>query len=208
MTKNDKKTNTFYAKDNAKKEIYMYMTLDDFNFSNKKFWSGFIASSFPTAFDETTDMSLSEIIEKNISPENILADIEWWNRFTGYYDGILEKSDGYIDNPKTFIYNLTPAQTLKIEFHPCDIVYYINNNQIGCTGAEYNIFIFPFADLFKYTQNNINDCIFLLLLPLTIIHKSDIPYAKKKVYNILRVFFDTSICNQLTNSIIHGLMEE
>lgn len=179
------------------------ITLNDFNFSNKDFWSGFIASSFPTALDEKTDMSLSEIIE-----ENSLADVEWWNHFTGYYDGILDKSDGYSDNPKTFTCNLTPTQILKIEFHPCDIVYYINNNQIGCTGAEYHIFIFPFANLFKYTENNIDDRIFLLLLPLTIIHKQDILYAGKKIYNIVRLFFDESICNQLTNSIIYGLMEE
>ncbi len=181
----------------------MNINLEDFNFSNKKFWIGFIALSFPTALDEETDMSLSEIIEKNS-----LGDIEWWDYFTGYYDGILEESDGYIDNPKTLTYNLTSTQILKIEFHPCDIVYYINNNQIGCTGGEYNIFIFPLADLFKYTENNIDDHIFLLLLPLTIIHKQDVNYAKKKISNILSSFFDTSICNQLTNSIIYGLMEE
>ncbi len=42
----------------------MNINLEDFNFSNKKFWIGFIALSFPTALDEETDMSLSEIIEK------------------------------------------------------------------------------------------------------------------------------------------------
>lgn len=181
----------------------MDITLDNIHFSNKKFWLAFIALSFPTALDRETDMSLSEIIEKNTR-----TNIKWWDDFTGYYDGILDESDGYIDNPKTFTYNLTPAQILKIEFHPCDIVYYINNNQIGCTGGEYHIFIFPFADLFKYTENNIDDRIFLLLLPLTIIHKQEVLYAEKKIYNIVRLFFDESICSQLTNSIIYGLMEE
>ena len=179
------------------------ITLNDFNFSNKDFWSGFIASSFPTALDEKTDMSLSEIIE-----ENSLADVKWWNHFTGYYDGILDKSDGYSDNPKTFTCNLTSTQILKIEFHLCDIVYYINNNQIGCTGAEYHIFIFPFADLLKYAKNNTDNRIFLLLLPLTIIYKQDIQYAITKISTILNNIFDTPFCNQLAEIIVYGLLEE
>lgn len=201
-----KESKDFFTNSSAEMRIYMNninIISEDFNFSNKKFWLNFIALSFPTALDRKTDMSLSEIIE-----ETIPTDIEWWDNFTGYYDGILDESDGYIDNPKTFTYNLTSAQILKIEFHPCDIVYYINNNQIGCTGGEYSIFIFPFADLFKYTQDHIDDRIFLLLLPLTVIHKQDVLYAAKKIYHILCFFFDETTCNQLTNSILYGLMEE
>lgn len=185
----------------------MNITLDTISFSNKKFWYNFIALSFPTALDRQTDMSLSEIIAKNM-PADMKDTTEWWDDFTGYYEGILDESDGYIDNPKTFTYNLTSTQTLKIEFHPCDIVYYINNNQIACTGGEYSIFIFPFVDLLKFTQDYIDDQIFLLLLPLSIIHKQDVLYATKKIYHILHLFFDESICNQLTDSIIYGLMEE
>jgi len=59
----------------------------------------------------------------------------------------LDETDGYIDNPETVICNLTATQTIKIEFHPGDTVYYVNDKQIACTGGEYNIQIFPFTAL-------------------------------------------------------------
>lgn len=179
------------------------LTLDNLEFSNRNFWTGFIASSFPTALDEETDTSLVEIIE-----ENKLADIEWWSNFTEYYDGVLEEADGYIDNPKTLICNLTSAQTLKIEFHPGDIVYYINDNQIACTGPEYNIQIFPFTDLLKYPQAESDNRIFLLLLPLTTICKEDTDNAIKIISNILTNIFCEPFCNRLASSIVYGLAEE
>lgn len=70
------------------------LTLHDLDFSNKKFWTGFITTSFPTALDEVSDMSLTEIIE-----ENDLADYKWWCDFTGYYKGILDETDGYFSDP-------------------------------------------------------------------------------------------------------------
>lgn len=92
-----------------------------------------MATSFPTALEEKTDMSLTDLIEANET-----TDVNWWRNFTKYYDGVLEKSDGYLDEPEILICELTPTQTLKIEFHPGDMVYY-NDKQIACTGGHYNI---------------------------------------------------------------------
>ncbi len=91
-------------------------------FSNQKFWTGFFATSFSTALEEETDMSLSEMIE-----ENKLADINWWSKFTKYYDGVLEETDGCVDESEMLICNLTATQTLKIEFHPGDIECFKRN---------------------------------------------------------------------------------
>lgn len=179
------------------------LTLNDIDFSNKKFWTGFVTTSFPTALDEETDLSLSELIE-----ENKAADINWWRNFTKYYDGVLEERDGYIDEPETLLCNLTSTQTLTIEFHPGDTVYYINGRQIACTGGEYNIHIFPLADLLSYMENENDYRIFLLLLPLTIIKNQDIDNATEIILNVLQKIFDKHLCNQLANSIVYGLMEE
>ena len=40
-------------------------TLNDIEFSNRGFWTGFVTTSFPTALNEETDMSLPEMIEEN-----------------------------------------------------------------------------------------------------------------------------------------------
>ena len=179
------------------------LTINDLELSNRKFWTGFVATSFPTALDEETDMSLSEMIE-----ENKAADINWWENFTKYYDGVLEETDGYIDEPETLICDLTSTQTLKIEFHPGDTVYYINNRQIACTGGEYSIQIFPLTDLLKYTEEKNDNRILLLLLPLTIISNQDMDHATEIISNVLKEIFDEHLCDQFANSIVYGLTEE
>lgn len=179
------------------------LTLNDVGFSNKKFWTGYVATSFPTALDEEKDLSLSEIIE-----ENKAADINWWGNFTKYYDGVLEETDGYIDEPETLTCKLTSTQTLKIEFHPGDTIYYINDRQIANTGGEYKIQIFPLADLLCYMERENDKRIFLLLLPLSVIKNQDMDNATEIISNILQEIFDKYLCNQLANSIVYGLMEE
>lgn len=178
-------------------------TLNDIEFSNRKFWTGFVTTSFPTALNEETDMSLPEIIE-----ENEAADIKWWRNFTKYYDGVLEETDGYIDEPETLICNLTSTQTLKIEFHPGDTIYYINDKQIACTGGEYHIQIFSLKDLLNFIGIKNDKRIFLLLLPLAIISSQDIDNATKIISNALQEIFDKHLCSQLAKSIVYGLMEE
>lgn len=179
------------------------LTINDLKFSNQKFWTNFFATSFPTSLDEETDMSLSEMIEENCS-----TDTEWWKKFTKYYDGVLDESDGYIDNPEIVICNLTATQTLKIEFHPGDTVYYVNDKQIACTGGEYSIHIFPFTNLLKYAEEINGNRIFFLLLPLTIIKKQDAGNVAQIISNFLKDIFEAHLCNLFANSIIYGLTEE
>ncbi len=89
------------------------ISLHGIDFSNRNFGVGYMATSFPTVLDEETDMSLTELMT-----ENGMLDTSWWDKFTKYYDGVLEKSDGYVDEPEILICELAPIQTLKIEFHP------------------------------------------------------------------------------------------
>lgn len=178
-------------------------TLNDIDLSNREFWTGFVTTSFPTALNEEADMSLPEMIE-----ENEAADIKWWRNFTKYYDGVLEETDGYIDEPETLICNLTSSQTLKIEFHPGDTIYYINDRQIACTGGEYHIHIFSLTDLLNFVGIKKDKRIFLLLLPLAIIDSQDIDDATEVISNALQEIFDKHLCRQLAESIAYGLMEE
>lgn len=179
------------------------LAFNDLDFSNKEFWRGFITTSFPTALDEESDMSLTEIIE-----ENNLANHKWWDDFTGYYDGILDETDGYLDDPKMFLCNLTPTEVLKVEFHPSDTVYFINNKEIACTGAHYHIHIFSFPELLEYAKSKSNYQILLLLLPLTYIKKEDAKDAAKIIQKVLNKFFSPTFIEQITNSIVCGLIEE
>lgn len=179
------------------------ITLNDLKFSNTSFWRGFLASAFPTALDEKLDISLVEMIE-----ENKLVDIKWWNEFTKYYEGVMDESDGYIDNPMSFVYDLTSTQKLKIEFHPGDIVYYINDEQIGCTGPHYSIYIFPFESLLKYIETNNEKRLFLLLLPLATVSEQDVDNATQIISDALSQILDVSYCKQFASSIVYGLLKD
>lgn len=180
-----------------------FFTLDDIKLSNKNFWTCFAASSFPTAMDEKTDLSLVEIIE-----ENELADIKWWNNFTGYYDEAFDEADGCIDEPMTLVCRLSSEHILKVEFHPGDIIYYANDKQIACTGPDYKIHVFPFSDLLNYTDSVMDRPLFLLLLPLAVIEKQEANQAVKVIADVLAEIFCEPFCGQLADSIVYGLMEE
>lgn len=178
------------------------LTLQDLAFSNQKFWTGFLATSFPNAWDEASDLSLTELLE-----EHQLADCAWWDHFTGYYEGILEESDGYLEEPQTFLYELTPVDSLKIEFHPGDTLYFVNDRQIACTGPHSEIQIFPFADLLEYAKGKGDDLIFLLLLPLTSLTEEESPTATGWVQALLREIIPSRFVERIADCIVSGLME-
>lgn len=180
------------------------VSLDDLGFQNRQFWNGYIITSFPTALDEESDMTLYDLAEEN----ELDIDINWWNDFTRYYDGIFEEADGYVDDPEMLMCKLTDTQTLKIEFHPGDTVFYINDRQIACTGGEYKIQIFPFADLLNYMKSRKDNRIFLLLLPLVIIGDKEVTCANEIISSALEEVFDKSLCNQFAKCIVTGLLEE
>ena len=176
------------------------VSLHEIDFSNRDFWVGFMATSFPTALEEEMDMSLTDLMI-----ENGMCNRSWWDNFTKYYDGVLDESDGYVDEPETLICELAPTQTLKIEFHPGDTIYFINDRQIGCTGGHYNIQVIPFKELL----NGIKDKqVFLLLLPLAVINTQDKNQAAQIISNVLQEIFDKHLCSQYASCIVTGLMSE
>ena len=104
------------------------------------FWINYFGCCYPNGYDESNDISVSELMEELYTEEVG----NWWEQFTGYYEGVLEDSDGYLDNPTTLEEELLPDKILKIEFHPGDILYFINDEQIGSTGPHYELQTIPF----------------------------------------------------------------
>lgn len=54
-------------------------TINDLKFSNRKFWTGFFATSFPTALDEETDIKATGIISdalKNIFDDQFCGKLQ------------------------------------------------------------------------------------------------------------------------------------
>ena len=66
---------------------------------------------------------------------------------------MMEESDSCLEESETLIRELTPAQILKVEFHPGDTVYYINDERIAYTGNHYMIQVIPFKKLLDFIED-------------------------------------------------------
>ena len=98
--------------------------------------------------------------EKDVSVSDFMKEIcteesrRWWDAFTGYYDGILEESDGYLDEPTTLETSLSQERMLKIQFHPGNTLYYINGEKIGSTGPHWELQTFLMRKSDRYWSRN------------------------------------------------------
>ncbi len=138
------------------KQIIEYIEL----LSNSSFIPWFLMNNFPEGIDNSNECSLMELIQ-----ETCVLDKEWIDKLTGYYDGVFDENDGYIDTPKVVVLSLSRGDELCVEFHPGDTIYYINGHQIGCTGSSYMIRNISLTQFFEYISN-LNDSEKILLLPM------------------------------------------
>lgn len=138
------------------KQIIEYKKL----LSDSNFIPWFLMTSFPEGIDNSKECSLIELIQ-----EECILDKEWINNLTGYYDGVFDENDGYIDKPKAVVIKLSNGDEFCVEFHPGDTIYYINDNQIGCTGPSYMIRNISLTQFYEYTSN-MNDSEKIFLLPM------------------------------------------
>ena len=74
------------------------------------FWINYFGCCYPNGYDESNDISVSELMEELYTEEVG----NWWEQFTGYYEGVLDESDGYLDNPTTLEEELSPNKIFKI----------------------------------------------------------------------------------------------
>ena len=56
----------------------------------------FLMNGFPEGLDEDSDKAITEIIEEHFDIDRNVID-----EFTGYYDGVFDDNDGYVDAPKS-----------------------------------------------------------------------------------------------------------
>ena len=199
-----------YVGDKGKCCSLKRISMNDVGLDNKRFWTCFFLAEWQNAYNEQKDCSVADVIEANY-PD--LSDYyEWWHNFTGYREDIFETSDGYLEEPTTLIAALDEEQTLKIEFHPGDTVYFINDTEIGCTGPHNAIWCpLSYDAIEKLLEVPHGEELFFLLLPMTKLDfqiPSDIEAARTKIESLLRKIFATEICGNLADCMMCALTEE
>ena len=148
--------------------------------NEKDFWLIFLMGGFPESLDNETDETLSEIISGLYGYNR-----QWADNFTGYYDGIFDECDGYIDDPTTLEMELSTGERLYIEFHPGDTIYFINDEEIGCTGPEYFIHKLDWRQYVSYTHSLSSDQK-LLVLPMLAVKDGEKNDLKQIIFDGLK----------------------
>lgn len=169
---------------------------------NKSFAVWFLMINFPEGIDKSKDCSMAEIIE-----EKCTIDRNWIDDLTGYYDGIFDENDGYIENPKAIKLKLSTGDIFCVEFHPGDTIYYVNEDEIGCTGAEYSIKKISLSQFWEYTKN-IGDAEKIFLLPMLRVCSDEKELLFKTAKSILHNV-DLQECNvdDLCTCILENCLE-
>ncbi len=176
------------------------ISFKDIGFDNQHFWNGYFQISYPNSYDEETDLSVTDFLEENkLSDEE---DVEYWDELTGYYDGVLDESDGYLDDP-TYLEEPCGRKTLKIEFHPGDVLYYLDGKEIGSTGPHWRLNVLHIDELERLLDDNDenNEILFWLLLPLAAANE----YDRKEIADFLKGkltrFFDDDVSGDMAKLI-------
>ncbi len=161
-----------------------------------KFWIYFLGTAFPTGISEN-DKSLSEVLD-----EIYVLDFEWINALTDYTPNILTSSDGYVEHPNKLEVELHLNKKLYIEFHPADIIYYINDKKIGYVGSQYQLEPIDWI-CFEELTETLPDEYKGLLLPVVKIENNNVTHAKNIITNWLRkITFQDEICTEVCDIII------
>lgn len=171
--------------------------------NNKDLFIWFLMNGFPEGLDEETDMSLVEILEDEFD-----IDKEAINEFTGYYDGVFDDNDGYVDTPKSIRIELSEGVNLYIDFHPGAVEYYMENNKLGELGPEYDIKKISYEKFVELTAS-CSKIEKVLLLPMVYIPEDN----KEAVISLLSQVLDgyglgEAICNRITSCILSNCLQD
>lgn len=137
------------------------VSLEEIDFPNARFWAYFLSTSYPNALLEETDQPMYDLVGQVLP-----VDVRWTDAFTQYYDGVIEERDGYLDAPTTLEAPLDGGDTLKIEFHPGDTLFFLGDTELGSTGPHHRTGTLPYPRLKPLLSLPKGPLLFQLLLPM------------------------------------------
>lgn len=75
---------------------------------------------------------------------------EWWDQFTGWYEGVLDDEDGHVDDPATVSLKTARGLRVKAEIHPGDIYFHLQYDSIdvliGNIGPHWSLPFLSYAE--------------------------------------------------------------
>lgn len=169
--------------------------------NNKSFWTYFLGTNFPNAFDEDSDTDLSDFIYENYG-----YDDDWINEFTQYSEEVFDENDGYVENPN-FIEIPLKNHVFRIDFHAGDTVYFMDGEEIGCTGPHFILRKISVQDFYSLIDGVEDTRIPLLILPMLALENSEQDIIRKIICDGLNaVGIKKEHINKVADMIVSGLI--
>jgi hypothetical protein len=171
--------------------------------SNPNFWFCYLVSSFGQIGESLETDFVGKIF--NINEENT---IEWWNSFTGYYEGIFDETDGEVENPNAISIEFQNQVNLVIEFHAGDTYYSLENlsskqiANLGSIGGHWILPMLRWIEVLSLSQKvkldssseNYSNLVTLLMLPCVWLTKDEDFEEARKV--LAEAWIDTGLVTQ------------
>ena len=112
-----------------------------------RFWAAFLCVSFGQIgdpFDSALACRAFGVSER--------AAQGWWQKFTGWYDGVLDETDGWLENPSGVVVALTPRLALEVETHPGGTEFFVSSVEpprrrlVGDVGPHWRLPMFRWEE--------------------------------------------------------------
>ncbi|SHJ43315.1 Immunity protein 19 [Clostridium cavendishii DSM 21758] len=181
------------------------LTLDDLFNECETFWPFFFSKCYPNGYFEKEDIELAEYIRgKYCLP------IEWVDDFTKYYAGVFDEEDGYVKNPRKVIVDFANNNLLEIEFHPGDTIFYLNKENIGCTGPHFELHKISWNELKKLLLNvEYKEFKLFMILPMVFIQDNEIDEVFKVITECLtKLPFKSEDYTIISKCIVENIIGE
>jgi hypothetical protein len=136
-----------------------------------RFWHSVFASQYSSIARQLQ----GDILEQALGTSDHDA-LTWWNGFTQFYEGVLDDTDGYVDDPTSLTITLANGVRVSIEYHPGGAFYRLHADDgselLGETGPHWRLPGLKWAELAAiaraagHTGSASERQCLLLLLPL------------------------------------------
>lgn len=160
--------------------------------------------NFPFASDPEAEQMLDEFLIENYE----MPSEEWFTEVSGDVDENGEEILPFKGTVYSFVIN--PQVTLVVEFHPYEVIYFLNDVFIGNSGGHFMLSLFSWEEFLKIIRVRSNDTmLFFLLLPFVVGAKGAEHEIRKEIEKRLEsMVFKTEHIPVIANYLVHHAIFE
>lgn len=132
--------------------------------------------NFPFAADPDTEQMLDEFLADNYE----MPSEEWFTDVSGDVDENGQEAEPW--NGTMFSFVINEQVTLVAEFHPFEVVYFLNDVFIGNSGGHFMLSLLSWQEFLKVVEVGGDDAmLFFLMLPFVVAAKGEEQQIRKEI---------------------------